>query len=55
MAKWNVVLSTTEPYNYIGIINVRQGNRNSEVMEAIITEMVGQWIFRSAKYLLKLY
>ena len=38
MAKWNVVLSTTEPYNYIGIINVRQGNRNSEVMEAIITE-----------------
>lgn len=38
MAKWNVVLSTTEPYNYIGIINVRQGNRNSEVMEAVITE-----------------
>lgn len=38
MAKWNVVLSTTEPYNYIGIINVRQGNRNSEVMEAVLTE-----------------
>lgn len=38
MAKWNVVLSTTEPYNYIGITNVRQGNRNSEVMESVITE-----------------
>lgn len=38
MAKWNVVLSTTEPYNYIGIINVRRGNRNSEVMEAVLTE-----------------
>lgn len=38
MAKWNVVLSTTEPYNYIGIINVRQGNRNSEVIEVIVVE-----------------
>lgn len=38
MAKWNVVLSTTEPYNHVGIINVRQGNRNSEVMEATITQ-----------------
>lgn len=38
MSKWNVVLSTTEPYNYIGILKVRQGNRNSEVMEATIVE-----------------
>lgn len=38
MAKWNVTLSTTEPYNYIGMINVRQGNRNTEVMEAPIVE-----------------
>lgn len=38
MAKWNVTLSTTEPYNYVGIINVRQGNRNTEVMEAVIVE-----------------
>lgn len=38
MAKWNVTLSTTEPYNYTGINNVRQGNRNSEVMEATIVE-----------------
>ncbi|MFS0927842.1 phage baseplate upper protein [Enterococcus durans] len=38
MAKWNVVLSTTEPYNYVGMINVRQGNRNTEVMEAAIVE-----------------
>lgn len=38
MAKWNVTLSTTEPYNYVGMINVRQGNRNTEVMEAAIVE-----------------
>lgn len=38
MAKWNVTLSTTEPHNYIGMINVRQGNKNSEVMEATIVE-----------------
>ena len=31
-------LSTTEPYNYIGIQNVRQGNRNTEVLEAILVE-----------------
>ena len=30
-------LSTTEP-NYIGIQNVRQGNRNTEVLEAILVE-----------------
>lgn len=38
MAKWNVALSTTEPYNYVGMINVRQGNRNTEVIEAAIVE-----------------
>lgn len=38
MAKWNVVLSTTEPYNYVGMINVRQGNRNTEIIEATIVE-----------------
>lgn len=38
MSKWNVVLSTTEPYNYIGILKVRQGNRNSEVMEATVSQ-----------------
>lgn len=38
MAKWNVALSTTEPFNYTGIIQVRQGNRNSEVMAATIVE-----------------
>ncbi len=38
MKKWNVTLSTTEPYNYVGIINVRQGNVNSEVMEAQIVQ-----------------
>lgn len=38
MAKWNVSLSTTEPYNYVGMIQVRQGNRNTEVMEATISE-----------------
>ncbi|WP_339012673.1 BppU family phage baseplate upper protein [Lactococcus garvieae] len=38
MKKWNVTLSTTEPYNYVGIINVRQGNVNSEVIEAQIVQ-----------------
>lgn len=38
MSKWNVVLSTTEPYNYVGMIQVRQGNKNTEVMEATIVE-----------------
>lgn len=38
MKKWNVTLSTTDPDNYVGIINVRQGNVNSEVMEAQIVQ-----------------
>lgn len=40
MVKWQATLSTTEPYNYIGIQNVRQGNRNTEVLEAILVENV---------------
>ncbi|HDL6565375.1 TPA: phage baseplate upper protein [Enterococcus faecalis] len=38
MVKWQATLSITEPYNYIGIQNVRQGNRNTEVLEAILVE-----------------
>ncbi|EPI5725453.1 phage baseplate upper protein [Enterococcus faecalis] len=38
MVKWQAALSTTESYNYIGIQNVRQGNRNTEVLEAILVE-----------------
>lgn len=38
MAKWNVTLSTTESYNYVGMINVRQGNKNSETMEATVSQ-----------------
>lgn len=38
MAKWNVSLSTTDSFNYVGIMTVRNGNRSSEVMEALITE-----------------
>lgn len=38
MSKWQATLSTTEPYNYIGIQNVRQWNRNTEVLEAILVE-----------------
>jgi hypothetical protein len=38
LSKWHVVLSTTEPHNYIGIVKVRQGNKNSEILEAQIVE-----------------
>ncbi|PQE65511.1 phage baseplate upper protein [Enterococcus faecalis] len=38
MVKWQATLSTTEPYNYIGIQNVRKGNRNTEVLEAVLVE-----------------
>lgn len=38
VAKWSGVLSTTEPRNDIGILNVRQGNKNSEVAEFQIIE-----------------
>lgn len=37
MVKWQATLSTTE-HNYVGIINVRQGNKNTEVLEVTITE-----------------
>ena len=30
MVKWQATLSTTEPYNYVGIINVRQGIRTQK-------------------------
>ncbi len=33
MAKWAGTLSTTEPYNHLGLLKVRQGNKNSEVFE----------------------
>ncbi|WP_416244329.1 BppU family phage baseplate upper protein, partial [Enterococcus faecalis] len=32
MSKWQATLSTTEPYNYVGIINARQGNKNTETL-----------------------
>ncbi|HAP3317661.1 TPA: phage baseplate upper protein [Enterococcus faecalis] len=38
MSKWQATLSTTEPYNYVGIINVRQGNKNTEVLQVNIVE-----------------
>lgn len=38
MKKWSVTLSTTEPHNYIGLVQVRQSNRASEVLEATITQ-----------------
>ncbi|BDP93296.1 hypothetical protein EfmGK941_03010 [Enterococcus faecium] len=38
MAKWNVILSTTEPYNYVGMIQVRQGNKNTEVVTDILQD-----------------
>lgn len=38
MGKWNIKLSTTEPHNYVGLIKVRQGNRDSEILKVVITE-----------------
>lgn len=37
-AKWSGVLSTTEPRNDVGIIKVRQGNINSEIVEFQIVQ-----------------
>ncbi|NSW11124.1 phage baseplate upper protein [Enterococcus faecalis] len=37
MVKWQATLSTTE-HNYVGIINVRQGNKNTEKLEVNIVE-----------------
>lgn len=38
MKKWPVTLSTTDASNYIGIVKVRQGNLNTEVLEATVIE-----------------
>lgn len=38
MKKWSVILTTTEPENYVGIIKVRQGNKNTEILQVAITE-----------------
>lgn len=38
MTKWAGILSTTEPYNHLGTIPVRQGNKNSEIFEFKIVE-----------------
>lgn len=38
MNKWAVTLSTTEPFNYVGILKVRQGNKNTELLEATIIQ-----------------
>lgn len=37
LKKWEVTLSTTES-NYIGLVKVRQGNKNTEVLRATIIE-----------------
>lgn len=33
MSKWTGIVSTTEPYNHLGLIKVRQANKNSEIFE----------------------
>ena len=38
MSKWAGTLSTTEPYNHLGLLPVRQSNRNSEVFEFKIVQ-----------------
>lgn len=38
MSKWAGTLSTTEPYNHLGLLKVRQGNENSEIFEFNISE-----------------
>ena len=38
MAKWAGTLSTTEPYNHLGLLKVRQGNKNSEIFEFKIVQ-----------------
>ena len=38
LKKWAVTVSTTEPFNYVGLLKVRQGNKQSEVIELTITE-----------------
>lgn len=36
--KWDLILSTTEPYNHIGLIKVRKENINTETVSAKIIE-----------------
>ncbi|EOX2712343.1 BppU family phage baseplate upper protein, partial [Enterococcus hirae] len=38
MSKWNVVLSTTEPYNYVGMIQVRQGDVSTQKLVVEVVE-----------------
>lgn len=40
-AKWSGILSTTEPYNHLGLIKVRQGNRGTEVFDFQISQQNG--------------
>ncbi len=37
-AKWTGILSTTEPYNHLGLIKVRQGNQQTEVFDFQISQ-----------------
>lgn len=38
MSKWAGTLSTTEPYNHLGLLKVRQSNKNSEVFDFKIVQ-----------------
>ena len=38
MSKWNVILSTTEPYNYVGMIQVRQGDVKTQKLVVEVVE-----------------
>lgn len=38
MTKWMGTLSTTEPYNYLGLLKVRQSNKQSETFDFSIIE-----------------
>lgn len=49
MAKWNVALSTTEPYNYVGMIQVRQGIRILKRWKQLFLKTEYQWIYHDVK------
>lgn len=38
VSKWAGTLSTTEPYNHLGVLLVRQGNENSEIFDFKIVQ-----------------
>lgn len=38
VSKWAGTLSTTEPYNHLGVLPVRQGNENSEIFDFKIVQ-----------------